>query len=419
MSNLKRWKSATALLISLGLTTGTVTPIVAPLILPTPAFAQSTSFSDVPSNYWANDFIQALAARNIIAGFTDGTFRPETPVTRAQFAAMISKAFQQANIRGAVNFVDVPSNYWATAAIRDAYEMGFLTGYPGNVFRPNQNIPREQVLVSLANGLNLTASSSTSSLNLFNDATNISDYARNSIAAATEKGLVVSYPSVSTLNPGQIATRAEVAAFIYQALVNSGQAQAITSPYIVSLNTTPTPPPVVTNYRIPSGTNIPTNYDKERILLTSNERVPLTLNVAANITTRDGRVLIPAQSQVIGELQPGEGGVRFVAQTLTMANGTQMPINATSSVITKTQTVTKGASVGTLIRNAALGAGAAAAITGVTGDRTITTGEVLGGAGIGSLLGLFLGRERVDLVVVEPNTDLNLQLNQDLVVTAR
>jgi len=82
-------------------------------------------------------------------------------------------------------------------------------------------------------------------------------------------------------------------------------------------------------------------------------------------------------------------------------------------------TVRKGANVSTLIRNAALGAGAAAAITGVTGDRTITTGEVLGGAGIGSLLGLFLGRDKVDLVVVEPNTDLNLQLNQDLVVSAR
>ena len=420
MSNLNRWKSATALLISLGLTTGTVTPIVAPLLLPTPAFAQSSSFSDVPSNYWAKDFIDALAARNIIAGFNDGTFRPETPVTRAQFAAMISKAFQQSNVRTAINFVDVPSNYWAAGAIRDAYEMGFLTGYPGNVFRPSQNIPREQVLVSLANGLNLTASGSTSnSLNLFNDVTDVSQYARNSIAAATERGLVVSYPNVSSLNPRQTATRAEVAAFIYQALVNSGQAQAISSPYIVSLNTPPTTPPVATNYRIPSGTNIPVTYDKERILLTSNERVTLTLKVAANITTRDGRVLIPAESQVTGELQPVEGGVRFVAQTLTMPNGTQMAINASSSAITKTETVRKGANVGTLVKNAALGAGAAAAISGVTGDRKITTGEVLGGVGIGSLLGLFLGRDRVDLVVVEPNTDLNLQLNQDLVVPAR
>jgi len=420
MSNLNRWKSATALLISLGLTTGTVTPIVAPLLLPTPAFAQSSSFSDVPSNYWAKDFIDALAARNIIAGFSDGTFRPETPVTRAQFAAMISKAFQQSNVRTAINFVDVPSNYWAAGAIRDAYEMGFLTGYPGNVFRPSQNIPREQVLVSLANGLNLTASGSTSnSLNLFNDVTDVSGYARNSIAAATEKGLVVSYPNVSSLNPRQTATRAEVAAFIYQALVNSGQAQAISSPYIVSLNTPPTTPPVATNYRIPSGTNIPVTYDKERILLTSNERVPLTLKVAANITTRDGRVLIPAESQVTGELQPAEGGVRFIAQTLTMPDGRQMTINASSSAITKTETVRKGANVGTLVKNAALGAGAAAAISGVTGNRTITTGEVLGGAGIGTLLGLFLGRKTVDLVVVEPNTDLNLQLNQDLVVPAR
>ena len=194
-----------------------------------------TTFSDVSSNYWAAQFIQQLSQRGVIVGFPDGSFRPEEPVTRAQFAAMVNKAFQKAQQRQAINFSDVPSNYWASSAIQQAYTIGFLSGYPGNRFEPNQAIPREQVLVSLANGLGYTPGSNTkSTLQHFNDASNIASYARSPIAAATEKQIVVNYPNVKLLNPTATATRAQVAAFIYQALVSSNQASAINSPYVVS-----------------------------------------------------------------------------------------------------------------------------------------------------------------------------------------
>ncbi len=193
------------------------------------------AFSDVSSNYWAAQFIQQLSQRGVIAGFPDGSFRPEEPVTRAQFAAMVNKAFQKAQQRQAINFVDVPSNYWASSAIQQAYTIGFLSGYPGNRFQPNQAIPRQQVLVSLANGLGYTSGGNTeNTLKYFNDASNIASYARSPIAAATEKQIVVNYPNVKSLNPTATATRAQVAAFIYQALVSSNQASAINSPYVVS-----------------------------------------------------------------------------------------------------------------------------------------------------------------------------------------
>lgn len=419
MSNFKRIQSGTALLMLLGMTSGTVAPMVQTMMTPAPAVAQTTvSFSDVSSNYWARDFIVELARRDVIAGFPDGTFRPNDPVTRAQFAAMVRKAFNKANIRNPVNFSDVASNYWAYNAIREAYAMGFLSGYPGNVFRPGQNIPREQVLVSLANGLNYSTSNVASSLQLYNDASSISNYARNSIAAATEKSIVVNYPTVSALNPTRNATRAEVAAFIYQALVSAGQVAAINSPYIVALNGTPDTPPVNTTLAIPSGTTIPVRYDKEKILVTPDERAPLTLTVAANITTAEGTVLIPAGSQVVGELQPApnRGGTRFVAQQLILPNNQRLPINAISQAITKTQEVTKGASLSNILKDAALGAAAAAAVSAVTGDKTIATEEVLGGVGIGGLIGLFLGRDKVSLIAIDPDTDLNLRLRQDLVI---
>ncbi|BAB75682.1 all3983 [Nostoc sp. PCC 7120 = FACHB-418] len=400
--------------MALSITAGTV----APFLVVSPSFAQTT-FSDVSSNYWAAQFIQQLSQRGIIAGFPDGSFRPEEPVTRAQFAAMVNKAFQKAPERQAINFVDVPSNYWASSAIRQAYTIGFLSGYPGNRFEPNQAIPRQQVLVSLANGLEYIPSGNVdSTLQYFNDAVNIAGYARSPIAAATEQKIVVNYPNVNFLNPTATATRAQVAAFIYQALVSSNQASALTSPYIVATQANiPRTPTAVT---IPQGTVIPVKYDKaEKILVTKDETAPLTLTVDENVVTQAGTVVIPAGSQVVGELKPVQGGSQFVAQKLVLTTGQEYQLNATSEVINKTETVRKGASTGTIIKNTVLGASAAAAVSAVTGDRAIATEEVLGGAAIGGLISLFFGRNSVDLIAIDPDTDLQMTINQNLLVSLR
>jgi hypothetical protein len=401
------FKAGTAALMICGLMTGTV----APWVMSAPALAQTT-FSDVQPGYWAHDFIQALVGRGVIAGFPDGSFRPDEPVTRAQFAAMVRKAFNKSAIRSGVQFEDVSSSYWAASAIQQAYTTGFLSGYPGNIFRPEQNIPRAQVLVSLASGLEYD-STSTTALSAFADAGEIPAYAQSKIAAATQRQIVVNYPTVSQLAPNQTATRADVAAFIYQALVSSGQAAAIQSAYIVG-QATPVPQAV----KIPAGTAIPLRYEQaQKILLSPNEPkpAPLTLVVAQNIVTAQGRVLIPAGSQVAGELQTVAGGAQFVANTITLPNGQSFPVNATSNLVSTTETIRKGATTGKIIAGTVVGAGAAAAIAGVTGDRTIKAEEVLGGAAVGALASVLLGRDSVELIVINPNTDLNLTLGSDLV----
>ncbi len=406
----KNWQSKTALFMALSITS----TAIAPLIIANPAFAQ-TSFTDVQSNYWASQFIQELSKRNIIAGFPDGSFRPEEAVTRAQFAAMLNKAFNKSPQRQSIKFNDVATNYWAYNAIQQSYITGFLSGYPGNRFEPNQAIPRQQVLVSLANGLNYSPSANISTtLQYFNDAANIADYARTPIAAAVEKRLVVNYPNVNFLNPTTNATRAQVAAFIYQALVSSNQATAINSPYIVGLQTTPTQS---TSATIPQGTIVPVKYEKaEKILVTKDEIAPLTLITSQSIITQNGTVIIPAGTQVVGQLKPAQGGSQFVAQKFVLTSGQEYQISATSNIITKTETIKKGISTTAIIKDTVLGAAAAAAIAAVTGDKAIATEEVLGGAGIGGLIGLFLGKKSVDLIAIEPNTNLQLTINQDLPV---
>ena len=378
-----------------------------------------TTFNDVPTNYWAQTFIQELAARDIIKGFPGGEFRPNDLVTRAQFAAMLSKAMNKPATRGSVTFVDVDSNYWAASAIEKSYTTGFMSGYPGNVFSPTQNIPRVQILVSLANGLNYAPSQAPETiLQTYSDASSIPNYARNSVAAATENRMVVNYPNVQFLNPNQTATRAEVAAFIYQALVRSGQANAISSAYVVGQTTTT--PPVSNQVRISAGNTIAVQYAKDKILLGPDEKpVPLSLTVSQNIGNSQGVILIPSGTQVVGELRTVSGGAQFFASELVFANGQRTAINATSKVVTKTEKVEKGLSVGKIVQNAALGAAAAAAIAAVTGDRALATEEILGGAGIGTLLGLFIGRDSVTLASVNPNTDLAVTLNSDLLLTPR
>jgi parallel beta-helix repeat protein len=193
--------------------------------------AGASRFSDV-TGHWAAAYIEALAERNVIGGFPDGTYRPNEPVTRAQFAAIVNAAFSPTPERSGVNFPDVRSDFWGNAAIQSAYRGNFLSGYPDATFRPNQQIPRVQALVSLSSGLKLPAGDTTA-LARYQDAGQIPAYATGAISAATQRGIVVNYPNVQQLNPNQVATRADVAAFIYQALVNAGQAEAIPSPYLV------------------------------------------------------------------------------------------------------------------------------------------------------------------------------------------
>jgi endo-1,4-beta-xylanase len=195
---------------------------------------EQTAFGDV-QGHWAQAYIQVLAARNIISGFPNGTFRPNAPVTRAEFAAIVAKAFTSTQRKNSTTaFLDVSQSFWAYNAIQTAAKSGFMAGYPDGMFQPNQQIPRVQVLVSLASGLNL-GTSDLGVLSFYQDAAQIPAYAIGKVAAATQRKIVVNYPKVNQLNPNQEATRAEVAAFVHQALVSAGKVESISSPYVVQV----------------------------------------------------------------------------------------------------------------------------------------------------------------------------------------
>ena len=191
-----------------------------------------TSFADVQS-HWAKEFIHPLADLDLVSGFSDGTFQPDSYLTRAQYAALLAKAFDPPPIRPSTQFIDLDPNFWATDAIQQAYRAGFISGFPDQTFHPEQNLRRIHLIVSLASGLSLPGADE-SLLAIYADANEIPAYAKNAVAAASQGKIIVNYPDANKLDSLREATRAEATAMVYQALVYKGQITGVNSPYIAS-----------------------------------------------------------------------------------------------------------------------------------------------------------------------------------------
>jgi len=195
----------------------------------------SSRFADL-EGHWAAAFVEALVSKDIISGFPDGTFQPATPITRAQYAALMTKTFQLPESNQLDKFKDVKSDFWAAKAIASAADRGFLKGFPDGTFRPENNLTKIQALVSIVNGLNLSGGNP-NVLMVYSDRAQIPSYATSAVTVATQKLLVVNYPQPDQLEPLREITRAEVAVLIYQALVATGQENPLPSAYIVKPET--------------------------------------------------------------------------------------------------------------------------------------------------------------------------------------
>ncbi len=196
---------------------------------------QPLDISDVPETHWAYPFIQPMYEAGYLPDLPQGRFQPDQALTRAELAALISRAFGSTPGKSSARrFSDIPSTYWAAPAIDNAVALGFMDGYPEGDFRPEQTVPRYEVLVALSTGLELAPPASPDlTLKVFVDLDALPTWARPKVAAATEDALVVNYPVPDQLNPDKAATRAEIVAMIHQALVDQGKLPAVKSEYVV------------------------------------------------------------------------------------------------------------------------------------------------------------------------------------------
>ena len=105
--------------------------------------ATSSSFADANKS-WAAAEIATLTNAGILKGYTDGSFRPNAAITRAEFASIAARFDKLSG--GNKTFSDVPSNHWAYAAITSAAEKGWVNGYSDGTFRPDNAITRSEVV---------------------------------------------------------------------------------------------------------------------------------------------------------------------------------------------------------------------------------------------------------------------------------
>ena len=132
----------------------------------------SNTFTDVPKGYWAANYIGYMQQFGIITGYSDGNFRPDAPVTRAEFAAIASR-FEKLT-EGSKSFTDVPDTYWAARYINFAATRGWVTGYSDGTFKPENTITRAEVAAVTCRLLERSADQSyirshLSELRTFND----------------------------------------------------------------------------------------------------------------------------------------------------------------------------------------------------------------------------------------------------------
>ena len=110
-------------------------------------WCQTNNYSDCNSDLWCNNAISTLSNMGIIDGFTDGTFRPYGKITRAQFAKIAVGFFETTRMEYQGYYTDVPENAWFTDYVEAASRVGLIQGFQDGTFRPNTNITRAQACV--------------------------------------------------------------------------------------------------------------------------------------------------------------------------------------------------------------------------------------------------------------------------------
>lgn len=106
-------------------------------------YTKAPAFSDVAPAAWYYDAVAALSNAGIITGYEDGTFRPNQPITRAEFA-VIAANFAKVNTDKEIAFPDVPADTWYSKAVQTAANYGWISGYEDGTFRPGQQIHRDE-----------------------------------------------------------------------------------------------------------------------------------------------------------------------------------------------------------------------------------------------------------------------------------
>ncbi|MDN4601627.1 S-layer homology domain-containing protein [Paenibacillus sp. F6_3S_P_1C] len=184
------------------------------------------TFTDV-ARHWAEIDVNDMGSRMVVQGITDTTFEPNRGVTRAEFAAILVRGLGLKPLEQVNSFKDVYGNEWYTDAVNTASSYGLIDGYEDGTFRPQTQITRQEAMVLIKRATKLTGMDTTvpagdvKEWSDYADAEQVASWAEEAVSTSIYTGLV-SGRGKDTIVPKQSITRAETAVIIRRLLQHSG-----------------------------------------------------------------------------------------------------------------------------------------------------------------------------------------------------
>ncbi|URN95555.1 MAG: asparaginase domain-containing protein [Candidatus Pristimantibacillus lignocellulolyticus] len=190
----------------------TVTPIPEPTVTPNPdGNGQVNSFTDT-KGHWAEENISKAVTAGIVTGYTDGSYKPNVEVTRAEFLVMLMRLLGEKESNTTMTFTDEASiASWARTAVLNGIEREIVTGYADGSFQPNRNINRMELVLMAVRAMDIDLSKYTTTT--FADNGDIATWAKAAVAAAAEEGIIQGKGN-NKFDPNGTATRAEAITII-------------------------------------------------------------------------------------------------------------------------------------------------------------------------------------------------------------
>ena len=180
----------------------------------------NVSFKDVSESHWAKESINALAKYEVITGFEDGTFRPDSLVTKEQFVKMVIEAFGIKSDKKDTAFTDVDAGHWATPYIAIAVDKGIVNGKSEAEFGIGENLSRQNAAVIVSRVADLAGYSLETGLGTsFSDKSDIAVYALESVTRLSNAGIINGMGD-GAFAPNGTLTRAQAAKILYMMITN-------------------------------------------------------------------------------------------------------------------------------------------------------------------------------------------------------
>ena len=172
-------------------------------------------FTDI-AGHWAESDIKLAAAKGIVSGYPDGAFKPDHPVTRAEFVKMLAGAMKLEGSGAALTFTDHDQiGVWAKQAVAQAVQAGIVVGYSDGSFRPHAQITRAEMATMIARALQLQLDAN--ALPGFADDEAIPKWARGAVHAIRKVGIIDGRGD-NRFVPNETATRAEAVVMLVRML---------------------------------------------------------------------------------------------------------------------------------------------------------------------------------------------------------